>query len=190
MPFPIDLGIVGYRVCFLSKNIKDKVARAKTLETLLQFTHGQGVGWSDTAILENSGMKVMSINSYESLFYLVAANRFDLFCRGANELLDEYNTYKTIKDLTYDTSMSIAYPLPRFFYTHKSNIKAMERVYKGLITAYKDGSLKKLWLKSYKKSIDFVKLHNRRIHWIENPNLKSIKSNEYRQYFYDPFKDK
>ncbi len=190
VPFPIDLGIVGYRVCFLSETIKDKVASAKTFDELRKFSHGQGVGWADTVILQNSGMKVMTISNYESLFHLVAANRFDLFCRGANELLNEYNSYKHIKDLTYDTSMSIAYPLPRFFYTHKSNSDAIERVYKGLIAAYQDGSLKELWTKYYKESIEFVKLHARKIYWIENPNLKGIESNQYRQYFYDPFSEK
>ncbi|MCX4029514.1 hypothetical protein H0A36_03640 [Endozoicomonas sp. SM1973] len=188
-PFPIDLGIVGYRVCFLSKTIKDKVASAKSFAELSQFTHGQGLGWSDIHVLEASGLKVVTSPTYESLFYLVAANRFDLFCRGANELYEEYNAYKHIKDLTYDTSMSIAYPLPRFFYTHKSNTAAIERVYKGLKIAYKDGSLKQLWLKSYKQSIDFVALGKRQIYWIENPNLKGLESDEYRQYFYDPFKD-
>ncbi|MDE1460717.1 hypothetical protein [Spartinivicinus poritis] len=189
VPFPIDLGIVGYRVCFLSKKIKERVASAKSFAELSQFTHGQGVGWADTRILENSGMKVTSVHNYESLFHLVAANRFDLFCRGANELYEEYNAYKHIKNLSYDTSMSIAYPLPRFFYTHKSNTAAIERVYKGLRMAYKDGSLKLLWLKSYKQSIDFVELSKRQIYWIENPNLKGLESDEYRQYFYDPFKE-
>ena len=58
--------------------------------------------------------KVVEVSRYESLFRMVAINRFDLFCRGTNELLEEFNAHRDIPDLTYDEAISIAYPMPRF----------------------------------------------------------------------------
>ena len=183
--FPIDLGIVGYRVCFACPEVKEKITDVKTLDDLRKFTHGQGRGWSDVQILRHNNFEVHEIDAYESLFKMVAAKRFDLFCRGTNELLDEYNAHKHIDNFTYDTSISIAYPLPRFFYTHKSCKTALERVNMGLKIAYSDGSLKKLWLKNYQDSIDFVKLDKRKIYNIENPLLKKLNF-DFQKYFYKP----
>jgi hypothetical protein len=83
VPFPVDLGIVGYRVCFCSPEVAEKVAGVVTLKELRTFSHGQGSGWSDVGILRHNGFKVIEIPNYESLFRMVAADRFDLYCRGA-----------------------------------------------------------------------------------------------------------
>jgi len=115
VPFPIDLGIVGYRICFVSQENLDHVRAAKNLEDLKKFTYGQGTGWSDISILRANGFTVIEVPTYESLFKMVSRGRFDLFCRGVNELKDEYEVHQHIEGLTYDTSMAIVYPMPRFF---------------------------------------------------------------------------
>ncbi len=186
--FPVDRGIVGYRVCFTDPETKQRLQSVKTAQDLLQFRMGQGMGWSDVAILRHHHFTVQEVVSYEALFKMVAHNRFDLFCRGTNELLDEWEAHKNIPNLVYDEAISIAYPLPRFFFTHAANQAAALRVEEGLLMAYKDGSLQKLWHANYKKSIEFVKLEKRKIFWFDNPNLKNLNFN-YRQYFYDPLAD-
>jgi len=185
--FPVDLGIVGYRVCFTHPDLKAELAKATTLDALRRFTHGQGRDWADVSILRGNGFSVVEIDQYESLFRMVAARRFDLFCRGTNELLDEYNAHKDLPGLSYDESFSIAYPLPRFFYTHKRNTAAIARIQEGIRLAHKDGSLQVLWREKYGDSVDLVRLEGRRIFWIENPLLKDVDF-DYRQYFFDPLK--
>lgn len=186
--FPVDLGIVGYRVCFVSPDAKARLATVKTADQLRTFTMGQGSKWADVEILRYNGFSVVETPLYESLFKMVASNRFDLFCRGTNELLDEYEAHKHIAGLSYDETLSIAYPLPRFFYTHQTNAKARDRIEAGLILAYQDGSLQRLWQKNYQRSIDFVQLGRRKIFWFENPLLKQLDF-DYRKYFYDPLKE-
>ncbi len=183
--FPVDLGIVGYRVCFTGPESNAKVRTARTLDDLKQFSIGQGRGWADVEILRSNGFKVVEASNYENLFLMVANGRFDLFCRGTNELLDEYETHKNIGQLSYDQTFSIAYPLPRFFFTHQSNRQAAERVTRGLLLAFRDGSLQELWRQNYGQSIDFVRLDKRRIFWIENPLLKGLDF-DYRQFFLNP----
>ncbi len=186
--FPVDLGIVGFRVCFTNPKTKELLKNVKTLDDLKKFTHGQGQDWADVEILRSHNFNVVTVASYESLFNMVAIGRFDLFCRGTNELLDEYNNHKQLAGLVYDESFSLAYPLPRFFYSNKMNKKLITRIQKGLILAYNDGSLKELWKKEYKNSVVFAKLKQRKIFYIDNPLLKDIKF-DYKKYFFNPIKD-
>ena len=187
VPFPVDLGIVGYRVCFAAPAIIDRLAQVESLGELRNFSHGQGIGWSDTKILRYNGFTVNEIPGYESLFRMVATGRFDLFCRGINELLSEYNAHSQIEGLAIDQSMTIVYPLPRFFYTHANNTTALDRIHRGIVAAYQDGSLQELWQEEYQENIAFAKLGQRRVFRLNNPLLNNIGS-DYLQYLYDPFK--
>jgi hypothetical protein len=185
--FPVDLGIVGYRVCFTRPDLKAELAKVTRLDELRRYTHGQGHDWADVQILRSNGFTVVEASNYEVLFDMLAKRRFDLFCRGTNELLDEFRSHETLKDFSYDQSFSLAYPLPRFFFTHEKNSAAANRIQEGLLMAFKEGRLQKLWQANYQKSIDFVRLDKRKIFWINNPLLDKVDFN-YRQYFYDPLK--
>lgn len=183
--FPVDLGIVGYRVCFANTDTVAELAKVSSLTELQRYTHGQGIGWSDVKILEHNGFSVTEIVKYENLFSMVANRRFDLFCRGANELQEELKAHQDIENLSYDKSLTIYYPLPRFFYTNAANRDALDRVQRGLKRAYEDGTLEELWKQQYGKSIEFVKLENRKVFSLENPLIKNLKD-DYQQFFYQP----
>lgn len=185
VPFPVDLGIVGYRVCFAHPEISKALSQVDSLEDLRGFSHGQGTGWSDVDILRHNGFNAIEIPNYESLFNMVALRRFDLFCRGANELLDEMKTHQHIQNLSYDKSMILFYPFPRFFYTNAANSSALERIQRGLEKSYEDGSLQSLWRQHYKASIDFVELDQRRVFTLENPLVEHLDF-DYQKYFYNP----
>lgn len=183
--FPIDRGIVGYRVFFVSPKAKEKLKQVSSIEDLKKFKVLQGIGWLDTEILRHYGFNVFEGSNYKGLFGMISKNRADIFPRGANELLSEYEAYKDTNNLFYDTSIILYYPLPRFFFTNKKNTKAIERVYKGILIAYEDGSFVELWNKYYKKSIDFVNLEQRKIFKIDNPFLEGI-DKTYEKYIYTP----
>lgn len=184
--FPVDLGVTGYRVSFVSPKIKDKIYDYNTLDKLRTLKIGQGIGWLDVNILEYNGFKVETVSNYTGLIYMLTRNRFDLFPRGANELLGEYETYKHIKYVDYDKTFVLYYPLPRFFFTHKSNQKAIQRIEEGLKIAYEDGSLKEIFNEYFKKSMDFANLKNRKFYNLENPYLEGIDTS-YEKYIYNPF---
>ncbi|MAY43382.1 MULTISPECIES: hypothetical protein [unclassified Neptuniibacter] len=186
--FPVDLGVVGFRVCFVSPLGKELLKSVENLDQLKSLSHVQGSGWSDVEILRFNGFKVETASGYENLFRMIAANRADLFCRGANEIYDEYRIRTSIENLNYDTSMAIVYPLPRFFYTNIRNVEAAKRVTKGLERAYSDGSLVSLWEKYYGENFKFSNLKERRIYRIENPLLNGLESH-FQKYLYPPLKE-
>ena len=183
VPFPVDLGIVGYRAAFVAK--KNLLQSVTTLDDLKKHTVVQGLGWLDTKILRANGFNVETVGSYDGMFKIVASGRSDLFLRGVNELLAEWTTYKHIPGLAYDEHVLLYYPLPRFFLTSKQNKEAAKRVYRGLVMAYDDGSLQRLWRQFYGPSIDFVNLKSRRFFEIENPFLQGV-DESYKKYLYRP----
>lgn len=182
--FPVELGILGHRICFVNPKIKEDLKKVTSVEQLKKYSMGQGIGWIDTNILRANGFRVSEIPSYPGLFKMTAAGRVDLFCRGANEIKGEYEAFKYITELTYDETFALTYALPRFYYTNSENTLLIARVQEGLVTSYKDGSLKNLWLKYQTANLDFVKLHQRKMFTLTNPFIADLPK-DYEQYVFD-----
>jgi hypothetical protein len=181
--FPVDLGVLSYRTCFAPDSMLNEISKINTLDELRKLTMGLGRGWVDTPILQRNGFKVTEVASYTAMFKMTAAHRFDLFCRGVNEIKEEYDRWGSIKGLGYDRHLLIYYPMPILFYTNSGNKEAIERVTKGLLRAYVDGSLLVLWREKHQAGVDFAGLKTRKIFRLENPFLKSIDF-DYSKYFY------
>lgn len=185
--FPVEYGVTGYRICFVSPQAKAAVAKVQNLNDLRQFSIGQGVGWADAEILRYNGFKVVDISQQESAYRMVAAGRIDLFCRGINELEPELINHTDLPGLDYDHTIALSYPLPRFFITNKQNSKLLERITKGLAQAYQDGSLRKIWLEQYESALRFANLKQRKILYLKTPNIDRIDF-DYQKYYFDPRK--
>jgi len=167
----VDLDIIGYRACFTRTSLLPSLAQVHNLTQLQQFSHGQGSGWVDTQILEANGFNVVSVGQYESLFRMVASGRFDLFCRGINELEGEWRAHRQLPGLAVEPSLLLYYPLPRFFYANPRDADGLKRVEEGVRIALADGSLQRLWLSHYGPSVTFAKPAQRRLFRLTNPML-------------------
>jgi len=185
IPFPVWRGLLGYRTCFVSKRVRRRFAKANTSQALKAFTHGQGTGWIDNTILEYNGYKVTEVSSYTGLFKMTAENRFDLFCRGASEVREEYEKFIGIKGLAFDRSKAFYYPFPHFFFTHKSNTELIARITRGIEIVTQDGSFEALWNQYHRENIEFVRLDKREIIQLENPLMKDFDI-EYEHLIYRP----
>jgi hypothetical protein len=185
--YPVDHGLLSYRICFVSPNAKEKVAQAKSLDELLKFSIGQGANWSDVQILESNGFRVVQIANYASMFKVVMADRVDLLCRGVSELRRELNAYKKLGDLQYDESFALFYQLPYMLYFNKNSQAVVNRIEEGLAIAQKDGTLPTLFLHYFREDIQFAHLERRRIFYLKNPYVKPM-SNIYNSYIINPTK--
>jgi hypothetical protein len=47
IPFPIDKGLLGYRVALISKGSQEKIAQVQTLDQFRTLSVGQGALWGD-----------------------------------------------------------------------------------------------------------------------------------------------
>ena len=185
--FPLDHGLLSYRICFVSPAAKAKVSAAKNVNDLLKFTMGQGTNWPDIPILEANGFRVQQVTNYMGLFKMVMGNRVDLFCRGISELRKEYEEYKSMGNLLYDESFVLVYSMPFTLYFNKKSQPLVDRIEEGLDIAKKDGSLNRLFVTHYRNDILFAKLPKRKIFRLQSPygqNLSPI----FKSYLIDPLK--
>ncbi len=183
IPFPIQMGLLGYRVCFQSARRQadnDKYIKQQRYKAL---SHVQGRSWTDVEVLKYNGYTVHELDDYEGLFKTTAIARFDLFCRGLNEVLSEKQIYAKKYNLNINNTLVFHYEFPVFFYTHIDNKKLIERVTKGLMLAHKDGSLKALFEQYYTKELSLIKLDKRTVIELQNPLLKNLEPS-YKQYNY------
>ncbi|MES2675448.1 MAG: transporter substrate-binding domain-containing protein [Pseudomonadota bacterium] len=182
--FPVDFGVMGYRICFVNPAIKETIKHAKNLGDLREHTVGQGLNWVDSTILRHNGFTVNEFDNIANIFKMLTAGRVDLFCHGSNQVFDDYNKFKNEIDLFYDKKFVLKYPLPRFFYLNSNNQQLKARIENGLKSAYKDGSLLKLWDKHFKENMEFANLRKRKVFFLENPLIKNL-SKEWEQYIYN-----
>lgn len=181
--FPVHLGLFSHRVCFISEDFRDEVEQIKHKKQLQDYVFGIGMGWEEKPIFEANQLKVNEVRMYESLFKMTAKGRIDFFCRAIHEIHDEWQRFQSLEGLVIDQSISIHYPLPLLFYTHKDNKKAIKRLTLGFTKAYEDGSLKELWLSEYEDKIQDINLESRKKFFLPNPTLDDLDF-DYEQYFY------
>lgn len=181
--FPMQLGLLGYRVCFHSATPSELLMQMLAQGRLKRLSYGQGADWSDVKILRFNGYKVLEVPLFDSLFKMNAAGRFDLFCRGVNEIYDEYHSRARDGGLVVEQSFAFHYPYPVFMHLNKSNKQALARLTAGIRIAHRDGSIMTHFLEHYGKRLDFVKLHNRKIIPLKNPLINTLDS-DYQKYLY------
>lgn len=167
--FPLQLGLLGYRVCLTAESRKSYIYEQIQKGQLHQLTIGQASSWADVPILQANHFHVMQVDNYGYLFRMVAAKRFDLLCRGVNEVYDEFTYHGKNLSLYLDSKFALHYPFPVFFFTNSANTHALARVQQGLERAYSDGSLIALFEAYYAERLRFVKMQQREIIRLYNP---------------------
>ncbi|RYY74034.1 MAG: hypothetical protein EOO52_14255 [Gammaproteobacteria bacterium] len=185
--FPLDHGLLSYRICFVSPAAKAKVAAAKSVDDLRKFTIGQGTNWPDIPILEANGFRVQQVSNYMGLFKMVMGNRVDLFCRGITELHKEYKEYKSMGNLLYNESFVLVYSMPFTLYFNKRSQPLVDRIEEGLAIAKQDGSLNRLFALHYRSDIEFAKLHKRKVFQLQSPYGQHL-SPTFKSFMIDPLK--
>jgi len=180
--FPIDLGVLSYRICFVNPSVAQAVSAAKALNELKQYRILQGINWTDTKILNINGFKTLEVPAYKSSFRMVASGRADLFCLGASQIMNEHLNNNSGLHLAIDDSFYFYYKLPRFFFLSAQNKILKARIEHGLLAAYRDKSLQALWDKKFLASLKFIQLSKRRMFSLNNP-LNANLNPAYEYYF-------
>lgn len=186
IPFPLDRGALSYRICFMRDSLKSTTGNITHIDQLKGYHFGVGIGWADTKILRHNGLQVIESGTVISLFRMTKAGRIDFFCRGPIELLYEQQDSNSL-ELSSAPRFALYYPLPKFFFAHKNNQAALNRVQKGLEIAYKDGSFDRLWRQRHINAIERAQLKRRTIIKLDNPFIQHL-PRDYETYLYNPLK--
>ena len=171
VPIPADSGILGYRVMLIREGEQARFDRIRTAADLQGIRFGLLESWTSTEIMRAAGLEVVAGTSYEGLFQMLAAGRFDAFDRSIVEIIPEYDVRsKELPGLVIERHLVLRYPMPVYFCFPKSEDgqRRADRLALGLSRMTADGSLKAIFdeeLGPYFKRLD---LAHRRV--IELPN--------------------
>jgi len=171
---PIDRGMLGYRVFLIRQSEQPQFDTVKSLEDLKKFSFGLLDGWEDVPIMRSAGFTVIAGSSYEGLFKMLSAGRFDAFNRSSNEVVQEYDVRK--KDLpgvVIEKHLLLHYTMPAYFWfpnTEEGRNRA-ERVRTGLAEMIQNGRFQALFDQEFGQIIKRLDMDHRMVIELPNPLL-------------------
>jgi len=143
--FPIDQGLLGYRLFIIHRDDATRFAQVQSLQELQRFAAGQGLGWSNNQIMSAAGLEVVTGPTLESLFPMLEARRFDFLPLGLNEVYGFQDQYRKLAPSSLvETHLVLIYPFARLFYVKQGNAALQQAVEEGLRKAFDDGSFQHL----------------------------------------------
>jgi hypothetical protein len=171
---PIDKGLISYRVFLIRSDMQPKFRAVQTLDELRAYSVGSFPTWADTKILREGGFKVVTGDSYEGLFRMLVARRFDFFSRSADEAYREWDErHGLLPEMQVEDSVLLHFPTTRFFFVQRSSEgeRLAGRIEAGLNRMIKDGSFDAHFMKYKGPLIERAHLKTRKTFHIDNPFL-------------------
>ena len=171
---PVDRNLGGYCVFLIRKEDQKRFGSIRSLDDLRRFRYGLGLDWIDVDILRRNGFTVVTGSSYEGLFEMLVSRRFDIFLRGAVEVLDEYDQHKgALPDLAIEENLIFYYTLPMYFWFPRTDQgrRLAARAEEGMRAMIADGTYDAIFDKYQRRKIERLRLKQRRIFRITNPNV-------------------
>jgi hypothetical protein len=171
---PIDKGLISYRVFLIRHDMQPRFAAVSSLDDLRGYSVGSFATWADTRILRDGGFKVVTGDSYEGLFRMLVAKRFDFFSRSADEAYREFDERRELlPDMRVEEKLLLHFPTTRLFFVQRSDegTKLASRIEAGLNRMIKDGSFDAYFLKMKGPLIERAHLKTRKVFRIDNPVL-------------------
>jgi ABC-type amino acid transport substrate-binding protein len=171
---PIDRNLGGYCIFLIRNGEQPRFDAVKSLDDLRRFTYGLGLGWQDVDILRSNGFKVVTGSSYDGLFEMLTEKRFDVFLRASVEVLDEYDARrKALPGLAVEEHIAFYYPMPMYFWFSKTDEgrRLAARAEEGMRMMIADGTYDRIFDRHQRRKIERLRLRERRIFRIDNPNV-------------------
>ena len=185
--FPIDKGLLGWRVSSIDRRSQDRLSHVNSLEELRQFRVGQGSDWADVRIYEYNKIPVETATDFELLFPMLLHGRFDLFPRGLFEIHRELAAYgKRYPDLAIEQHLLLHYPFCDAYYVSRSAPHLAARLKAGLERMEADGSLDALLNKHFGQLLADLNLRQRVVIDLQNPFLPAWVPLERKELWFDP----
>lgn len=171
---PVDRGLLGYRLLLIRAADQPRYARVKTVGDLSQLRAGLGQGWADVGILRAAGIPVVEGSSYNGLFSMLDAHRFDFYLRSIDEATRELDERQDeYPRMAIEQTLLVHYPLPRYFFVRRDaeGQQLAQRIEAGMEMMIRDGSLNTLFQRYKGELIRKARLQQRHVIRIANPQL-------------------
>lgn len=171
---PIYKGLIGWRVIMLRAGSEQWLGQVKTLDDLKPMRFGQRHDWPDTAVLRANGLQVVTSPSYDSLFSMLSAKRFDAFPREVVTAWQEQaRAQASGQALVLDEHVVLHYPTAFYFFTSQKRPELAEDIRLGLEASIADGSFETLFQRHHGATLRRARLDQRQVIELNNPDLPS-----------------
>ena len=169
---PLYKGLLGYRILIVHKDNKHMFDDVHTMDDVLKHSYGQGFGWTDTTIMQASGLEVVTTPKYHGLFHMADGQRFDGFPRGVHEPWSEVASRPQL-DLTIDENVMFVYKMPYYLFVSNHRPELALDLRKGFEIAIADGSFDRQFFQdpTVRMVMEKAKLDQRRVFNLINPDL-------------------
>ncbi|MES2933411.1 MAG: hypothetical protein V4805_07990 [Pseudomonadota bacterium] len=187
--FPIDQGLLGYRLAIIHESKIDEFSKINSLQDLRKYTAGQGFGWSNNVIMDKARIRVNTGPTLESLFPMLEGGRFDFLPLGLNEVYGFADQYKAkAPHAVVDSHIVLIYRFARLFYVKHGNRELHDIVLAGLKKAFDDGSFQGLlnYDPAIRSAIERANLKARVAIVIDNPIMSDAFKKIPEKYFFNP----
>jgi len=171
---PIDRGMLGYRVLLIRETDQPAFSAVRSIEDLKYVRFGLLGWWEDVAVMKAAGMTVVPGTSYEGLFKMLGAGRFDALSRSSSEVTQEFDLRrKDLPGVAIEKHLLLHYPMPAYFWFPNTDDgrRRAERVREGLTQMLRDGTLQALFDEEFGPVIKRLDLDQRLVIELANPLL-------------------
>jgi ABC-type amino acid transport substrate-binding protein len=171
---PVDRGLLGYRLMLIRAADQGRYTRVRTVADLARLRAGLGQGWADVEILKAAGIPVVEGSSYNGLFSMLDAHRFDFYLRSLDEATREIDERQDqYPHMAIEQTLLVHYPLPRYFFLRRDAEGALlaQRIEAGMEMMIRDGTLNTLFMRYKGDLIRKARLAQRHVIQIPNPQL-------------------
>jgi hypothetical protein len=139
LPFPLDLGLSGYRLLLVRRDRVAKLQAVRSPADLRQLRVGQGPDWVDNYILRGAGLQVQEAE-FLALFRMLEAGRFDAFPLGADEAETLLTRFQHLAPsaVVFD-GWCLHYRFARVLVVSRTQPALFDALHEGLARIYGDG---------------------------------------------------
>ncbi|PVY77526.1 hypothetical protein C8D92_103213 [Tamilnaduibacter salinus] len=135
---PLTRGLLGYRLLVTPRKALKERAPLADIKDLRPFRIGSGIGWPDTRILSNNGLKVIT-STYDNLWRMLEYGRFEFFHRGIQEVFTEL-ARDNRQLLTVEPRIALVWRYDYFLYVSRERSELHDILTTGLLNAYRSGA--------------------------------------------------
>lgn len=169
---PLYKGLLGHRLLMIRQQDAARFAPIRTLEELARLKAGQGRFWTDTRILREAGLNVVTAVKTASLYPMLDGGRFDYYPRGAGEALRELDEQRGFP-LMVEPHLLLIYKMPLYFFVSQHNAQLAQRIEQGLEQAIADGSFDRYFYAhpAIKAVLQGSNMKQRTAIYLDNPDL-------------------
>ena len=171
---PVDRGMLGYRVLLIRETDQPRFAAVRSVDDLKGVRFGLLSGWEDVAVMTHAGLTVVTGSSYEGLFKMLEAGRFDALSRSSSEVVQEFDLRgKDLPGVAIEKNLLLHYPMPAYFWfpNTEDGRRRAERVEAGLVAMIRDDTLQSLFDQDFGPLIKRLDLDHRLVLELDNPLL-------------------